>query len=139
MQTLLIVDDDDLVRDALALVMEANGFDVAVAASTAEAIQWVVQGGRPDMVLADYRLRGSDTGVRTVQAVREALRAMVPAIILTGDTSPERLRDINRSGLTVLHKPVLGSTLMAGISSALRGLRSPHGLQPRPLNRELWA
>lgn len=124
MPHLLIIDDDDLVRDALALIMEAYGYEVSVAASTREAIDEVAGGTRPDAILADYRLRGEDTGVRAVQAVRELVGDVIPALILTGDTAPERLREIHGYGLTVLHKPVLGATLMAGLSTALAGFHA---------------
>ena len=139
MPHLLIVDDDNLVRDALALIMETYGYDVSVAASTQEAIDEVAGGVRPDAILADYRLRGEDTGLRAVQAVRALLGEAVPALILTGDTAPERLREIHGSGLTVLHKPVLGAALVAGISSVLAGFRPQARLPRRRYGEEMRA
>jgi len=35
----------------------------------------------------------------------------VPAILVTGDTSPERLKEVSHAGITILHKPVSPSEL----------------------------
>lgn len=129
MPHLLIVDDDDLVRNALSLVLEAFGHRVTVAASTKDALAHVTDGHWPDAVIADYRLRNHDTGVRAVQAVREALGEAVPALILTGDTSPERLNEIGQSGLAVLHKPVSGTALLDCINALLSRPGRP---RPKP-------
>lgn len=139
MPHLLIVDDDNLVRNALALIMETYGYDVSVAASTQDAIDEVAGGVRPDAILADYRLRGEDTGLRAVQAVRALLGEAIPALILTGDTAPERLREIHRSGLTVLHKPVLGAVLVAGIRTALGDVGRQGRLPRRGYGEEMRA
>ena len=41
-----------------------------------------------------------------LQALRAYLGTPVPAIILTGDTSPQRLRDAQSTSALLLHKPV---------------------------------
>lgn len=120
---ILIVDDDPLVRNALCLMIEAFGHDAVGAASTEEALGRIGDGFRPDLVLADYRLRTHDTGVKAVQAVRQMLGKAVPAIILTGDTSPERLAEVLRSGLHVLHKPVSGRDLIGRIDAMMVSYR----------------
>jgi DNA-binding NtrC family response regulator len=71
-------------------------------------------------VLADLRLRGEDTGVRTVAALR-ALRPGLPALLITGDTAPDRLREAECAGLVLLHKPVPAEALVQGIGDALAG------------------
>ncbi len=121
MPHLLIIDDDELVRDALSLIMASYDFQISSVASTEEAVEEISSGRRPDAILADYRLRGNDTGLRAIQVVRERIGQWIPAVILTGDTSPDRLREISGSGLPVLHKPALGTTLVASINAALMG------------------
>ena len=60
---------------------------------------------RPDIVLADLRLRGDDDGIAAIHALRE-LHPDVPALLVSGDTAPARLRDAHEAKLRLLHKPV---------------------------------
>ncbi|MFX9555896.1 response regulator, partial [Acinetobacter baumannii] len=53
----------------------------------------------PDLVLSDLRLSGPETGIDAIQAVRARCGRRVPGVIVTGDTDPDRLRSVDRSGL----------------------------------------
>ncbi len=107
MSHFLAIDDEALVLKSLSMLLEALGHSVTAASSGDEAIDRLRgSGGEPDAIIADYRLRDSETGVLAVAKVRAALDMAVPALILTGDTAPERVMDIHRSGLKMLHKPV---------------------------------
>ena len=79
--TVVLVDDEQLIRSALAQALDAEGLDlVGEATNTAEAVKMVVD-LRPDVVLMDIRLPGS----QGVQAI-EALGLLAPAsrmLILT--------------------------------------------------------
>jgi CheY-like chemotaxis protein len=63
-------------------------------------------GKTPSLILADYRLQGGATGAQAITRIRTLCRQSLPAIILTGDTAPERLRQAKASGHGLLHKPV---------------------------------
>lgn len=54
--TVLVVDDHDLVRDAVAAMLESRGFRVATCASAAETRDWVDSGRHCDAALIDLRL-----------------------------------------------------------------------------------
>ena len=69
--------------------------------------------------MSDYRLRGTQTGVDAIGAIRERLGFALPALLITGDTAPERLRDAHASGLLLLHKPVAAADLRRALSAAL--------------------
>ena len=75
----------------------------------------------PHLVVADYRLREHRTGVQAIAAVREVVRLdsgqEIGALIITGDTAPERLREAHASGLQLLHKPVPAEQLHAALLS----------------------
>ena len=60
----------------------------------------------PDIIITDFRLRHEETGKQVLQALRAYLGTNVPAIIMTGDTSPQRLRDAQSTSALLLHKPV---------------------------------
>jgi two-component system, OmpR family, response regulator MprA len=60
---LLVVDDDRAVREALALVLDLNGFEVATAEDWREAIRTLAV-APPDAVILDVLMRAS-TGSRS--------------------------------------------------------------------------
>jgi len=97
----------------------SHGCDVSLARSAREAVVKSLQ-RRPDIVLTDLRLQGGDEGMSALRSLRGALPGL-PAILITGDTCPERLKEASEAGLQVLHKPVLEAQLVAGIKRALAG------------------
>jgi CheY-like chemotaxis protein len=72
-----------------------------------------------DVIVADLRLRQHENGIETVRRLRERV-GDVPALLVTGDTAPERLREAQASGLPLLHKPVSGENLKQEIVAALK-------------------
>jgi DNA-binding NtrC family response regulator len=63
--------------------------------------------GRPlDVVISDFRLRNNEDGIALVKEVRALLGRKLPALLVTGDTAPERVRQAQQSGLLALYKPV---------------------------------
>ena len=70
----------------------------------------------PDLIIADYRLRDDQTGDSAIERVREEVNEDVPAMIITGDTSPARLREATASGFRLLHKPVATEDLLVAVA-----------------------
>jgi CheY-like chemotaxis protein len=58
------------------------------------------------MILSDWRLRGQENGLEAVRAVRAVSGEGTPAVLITGETSPELLKQAHEAGLVVLHKPL---------------------------------
>lgn len=105
--TTLVIDDDVLVLQSLAAIIECWGYSVLAASSEAEALDLVSRSPvRPGMILTDYRLCGERTGMHTVASVRKLMGCSIPAVIITGDTEPGRLKNVEGHGLEVLFKPV---------------------------------
>ncbi len=104
---IVIIDDEATVLRGLRLILEEWGFEVLAATSEEEAMSLLeASHRRPNAILADYRLRDGHTGTEAIRHIRELFRAQIPSIIITGDTAPERLREAEASGLSILHKPV---------------------------------
>jgi len=101
----LIIDDEMMLRESLRLLIEGWKFETVVAASGDEAVT-MLDGRTPGFIIADYRLAGGAIGTEAVRLVHEAAGRQVPAVILTGDTAPERIAEVERSGFAILHKPV---------------------------------
>jgi signal transduction histidine kinase/ActR/RegA family two-component response regulator len=116
-----VVDDDAIVLEAMTGLLAKWGCTTVCAASGAELLASLAGTARvPDLLLCDYRLRGSVSGIEAVEAVREEFNADIAAAIITGDTGPERLREVEASGLAILHKPVNPATLRALLAAALQ-------------------
>ena len=114
--SILIIDDEQEVRNGMRTLLVQHNCEVVLAESTDEALQHIVDHSWiPDLVIADYRLRDEQTGDTAIERVREEVNADVPAMIITGDTSPERLREATDSGFYLLHKPVIIPDLLAAI------------------------
>jgi signal transduction histidine kinase len=110
----LVVDDDALVCEALAGLMEQWGCTVVTAASGDQALAALAQQARrPDAVLCDYRLPADETGGDVIRRLRERHGADLPAALITGDTAPERMREAKQIGIPLLHKPVQPARLRA--------------------------
>lgn len=103
----VLVEDDDAVRAATEFMLAEWGCEVVAADSGAAAVAGVDASGRvPDFIVADMRLRGQETGIDAIGCVRGAVGGPVPAMIVTGDTDPARLREVAASDCVLLHKPL---------------------------------
>ena len=117
----LVIDDDALVLDSMRGVLKSWGCGVVTANSGAAALACLADlEGPPDLIISDYRLADGTNGIQAIERLRKALRAPVPAFLISGDTAPERLREARASGYYLLHKPVLPITLRATISQLLK-------------------
>lgn len=102
--SILVVDDNKANLEAMKLFLEGQGCTVRVATGTDEAMTTVGQ-DKPDVVLADYRLRGNDSGIKTVQGIHQ-IYPRLPAILVSGDTDSDLLRAANDAEIPLLHKPI---------------------------------
>lgn len=119
----LVIDDEDPVRSAMATLLGGLGCEVLLASGTREAMVKSLSKA-PDIVLTDLRLRGADDGLAAVRSLRSAVPRL-PAVLISGDTAPERLREAHEAGLTLLHKPVSAEQLLAAMLAALQERGSP--------------
>ncbi len=109
-----LVEDNAMVRKALAMALRVAGHQVVAAASGDDLLAQL--GDRPPaIVVADYRLPKCETGFDVIEAVRRRLGTELPGILITGDTDPSLLRVMDEKGLVVLRKPVDLETLQAYI------------------------
>jgi two-component system, sensor histidine kinase len=118
--TFLVVIDDDLeIRRSSQLMLEQMGAEVFSADSGANAIGPLGRMGRlPSVILCDYRLT-EENGLDVIQALRDEFNEDIPAILITGDTSPEHVTEFREAGVNVLHKPIPGDVLLAAIHQEL--------------------
>ena len=126
----LVIDDEAAVREGMRTLLEALGGEVQVACGTQEA-QALATTTQPDVVLADFRLHGSDDGLAAVRSLRFIYPGLA-ALLVSGDTAPQRLRDAHAAGLPLLHKPTSAQVLAHAIRTEvdrMRGLDYEHRIE----------
>lgn len=100
----LVVDDEAMVRDSMRWLLEALECQVFLADGTTQATE--VAATQPlDLVLSDFRLQAGASGLAAIEAVR-AHQPQLCAVLITGDTAPDRIREAQAAGVPLLFKPV---------------------------------
>lgn len=108
----MVIDDDALVRESMAILLQGWGYTVVTVESEDEAVDAItLTDCSPDVLIADYQLRNHKTGVDAIERVFTVLQKKIPAILITGDILPEHLRQAEKSGFPILHKPVRPATI----------------------------
>jgi CheY-like chemotaxis protein len=82
----LLVDDDDDLREALATLLALGGYDVEGAASGAEALAWLRCHVRPDIILLDLMMPGMTGAELKGRLDSDARLCAIPVVVLSGDT-----------------------------------------------------
>lgn len=113
----LVIEDDPMQLTAMQMLMESWGMTVIAAPDACQASRRVAGGARPAVIVTDLRLPGGTTGIGAIDELRAALGREVPAILQTGDTSPESASEIRARGHDLLVKPYDPRRLRAMIES----------------------
>ena len=121
--SVFIIEDEPSVRASLSLVLEGQGYEVhAISGNDFHECKRIAfnMASPPDIILADFRLQGGRTGIEATNCVRETFNKSIPAVLLTGDTAPDRLLEAKSSGLPILHKPINVDDLMQEMAKAIK-------------------
>jgi CheY-like chemotaxis protein len=110
---ILLVEDDDPLREILARHLRARGHEIHEAASAEDAVEVLEAGLRPGLVLLDINLPG-DTGWSLLRGPTLAAAGNPPVIVASATTiDPRRLREHHVAGY--LPKPFPLQTLLEAI------------------------
>jgi signal transduction histidine kinase len=120
----LVVDDEIGAREGMRTLLEQWGCDVILAACEQEATDALRAAAVvPDAIIMDFRLRDGRTGPQAIASLKRESRPDIPALIVTGDTAPERLREARDGGYQLVHKPVQPAMLRAFLNNVRRRKR----------------
>jgi CheY-like chemotaxis protein len=123
-ETVLVVDDEPLVRRALGRALASRGFVVLEASSGEEALAVVsARGGKVDLLLSDVVMSGM-RGAELVKRFRAACPAR-PALLMSGYPEGRFAEALEADGY--LQKPVATEALARAVRDALDrvGARAP--------------
>lgn len=118
-KSVMVIDDDSRITSAMKELLTRWGITVKTAWNLEQAMALVNSGFVPDLAICDYRLRESLTGVDVLQQINKLVGRKLPALLITGDTAPERLKDAHISGYALMHKPVNPAKLRNAIAQQL--------------------
>ena len=117
---ILVVDDEAAIQEAMRSLLGGWGHQVIAAGSCEQMLERVAAcDRRPDLIICDYRLRGEESGIAVIQRLQQEFNHDIPAMLVTGDTAPDRLQEAQASGLLLLHKPVSRGKLRAAIGNLM--------------------
>lgn len=115
-QTILVVDDDEGVQNALRISLEAEGYDVLIAFNGVAA-QEILGTERVELVVTDIRMPLMD-GVKLTQYIKENLK--LPVIMMTGFSDLTEALEANKLGADAfLAKPFKLEELIRAIRGSL--------------------
>jgi DNA-binding response OmpR family regulator len=115
--TVLVVDDEPMVREVVARYLELDGFGVHEAADGTEAVGWLAA-HRPDLVVLDLMLPGTD-GLTILRQLRAS--GDVPVILLTARAEEvDRVLGLELGADDYVVKPFSARELVARVRSVLR-------------------
>jgi DNA-binding NarL/FixJ family response regulator len=117
---ILIVDDHPLTRDALAALLEQQGFDVIGEAASGEEAITEAQSLQPDLVLLDLTMPGMD-GLTALPRIREEAPAAEVVVLTASDTEENLLAAIRAGASGYLLKTEPPEQIAAFLRGVARG------------------
>ena len=119
--TVVLIEDDVNVANAWGLLLEAEGYRVATAASAPEANAILKHLDTvPSLLISDFHLLDGSTGVEAVSGIRKFYDENIPAFIVSGDTSKVVKEARPLDNCTLMSKPVNTSRLLAAAHIATK-------------------
>jgi CheY-like chemotaxis protein len=130
MACILIIDDDEAVRSATKIALDANGFDVVAVADGKSGVS-AIKDRQFDAVIVDLFMPGMD-GLETTKAIRK-LSPLVPIIAVSdfmfGGKCPEmpnfQEMAAEAGALSTLYKPFRPKELLQAVQKAIGVTASP--------------
>ncbi|MGH3114517.1 MAG: response regulator transcription factor [Gaiellaceae bacterium] len=117
--TIMVVDDEAPVREALRRALRLEGYDVALAADGDEALRRLAEGPQPDALLLDVLMPGVD-GLEVCRRLRRS-GSRLPVLMLTARAEvSDRVSGLDAGADDYLAKPFALQELFARVRALLR-------------------
>jgi two-component system CheB/CheR fusion protein len=147
---ILEIDDDAELLDLLGMMLAGGGYTVTLAPDEAAAMA-AIKAQPIDLIVSDFRLRGTQDGLDVARMLRalllETQGRTVPVIMLAGDIAIETLMRFAAEDCTRPSKPVRPEILLVAIAAPLRqalpvpvlaGERLVHVIDDDPVLLSAW-
>ncbi len=115
---IMLADDEVMLRDLLAELLESNGYEVIKVSSGFEALKVLTEEIKVDLIIMDHNMPEM-TGLECIAKIR-ALKIDVPVILSTGSLQVENKDDLIKNGVTtVLPKPYEFESMLETIQNLI--------------------
>lgn len=115
-----IVDGDAASRGAAAALLVAHGCLVVARAGSADLLEELPRHLRaPDLLLTDWHIGASETGLDLLLQLRDLHDALIPVLLVTADTGPDPAGAASMAGVFLLRKPVSAERLLLAAAQLL--------------------
>jgi two-component system response regulator FixJ len=122
MRVVHVIDDDDAVRESLALLMEAAGL-TSHAYDSAEAFLEAVEAAEPGCIVTDVRMPDM-SGIDLLHRLSDRLDRFA-VIVLTGEADvPMAVEALKAGALDLIEKPYAADAILGAVTGALRQLEA---------------
>jgi CheY-like chemotaxis protein len=112
---ILVVDDDEVIRETVRLTLELEGYEVATAGDGLEALEALRKGPRPDVVLLDLMMPVVDGWQVAAEVDADPALSSIPIVLVTAYA--DRSKPMRRA-YPVVKKPFELETLLAAVRQA---------------------
>ncbi len=118
-KTILIVDDEPLIRQLIAATLFARGYEDFIFASSGKAVPALAQKEQPHLIIMDVMMPGGN-GLRALRALKECpATSTIPVILTSGFNFPTLGECSQNRPDGLLAKPFMPSHLLAKVESVL--------------------
>jgi signal transduction histidine kinase/CheY-like chemotaxis protein len=118
-RNVLLVEDDAGLRYATRRWLSGRGLRIEAVADGPAALDLLARGFAPDLVVSDLHLADGETATDVIGRVRAAAGRDIPALVLSGDSSPSAQAAARIAGIGLLLKPVDPEELLERIRALL--------------------
>ena len=115
---ILVIDDDNAVRESMRGLLSQWGCEVWLARDGGQALDLLTVHGDADLVVSDLRLGTGESGLAVASSI--ASSRSIPVVLITGETAPDALQAAQDSGFPLLRKPIRPARLRALLEAMLR-------------------
>ena len=125
---ILVVDDEELIRDVVCLMLKTLGYEPTSALHAFEALNLIQSVDGFQLVLTDINMPAID-GWEFARRVKE-LKPCLPIVALTGDSPSDVLRRLKSSGIShALFKPIKMNLLGDALTSILESTTDTYAIE----------
>lgn len=126
-QSILLVEDDEMVADVVRINLEAEGYDVVHAPNGAAGLAVIAQ-TPPDLVILDVMMPEIDGWTVLTRLRDDAATRSLPVIMLSAKAMPaDQVRGYNLGATAYLPKPFSATELVERVTQVLADVAEPAG------------
>jgi len=116
----IVIDDERSILEGMEKILLSWNCSVIIGVSKLEALDKLKQQNSvPDIIISDFRLQGEENGIDAIECIREEFNISIPAILITGDTNPDRISLAQNADCAVMYKPIESAVLNISMRNCL--------------------